>query len=163
MLAWNRQLASLEVLIAVRFRGAVASDLVRVRACSCAVGKGWAHMFIRTVCAVGLHILRNLSSLVCKALSDYLAGQEGHCGGVVLGGIWVVIGCCGPSGLLWTTNLEQEKGSHTFTVLNLCSLVPCFTEVPSEFRIETLERFSCSGLRGINEPKCLIMLELAYP
>jgi hypothetical protein len=112
MLAWNRQLASLEVLITVRFRGAVASDLVRVRACSCAVGKGWAHMFIRTVCAVGLHILRNLSSLVCKALSDYLAGQEGHCGGVVLGGIWVVIGCCGPSGLTWTTTWSRKRKSH---------------------------------------------------
>jgi hypothetical protein len=89
---------------------------------------------------------------VCKSSSDYLAGQEGYCGGVLLGGIWVVIGCCGPSGLTWTTTWGRERKSHPFTVLNLCSLVPSFTEslkVAPEFRIETLERFSCSGLRGI--------------
>jgi hypothetical protein len=109
MLAWNRQLVSLEVLIAVRFRGAVASGLVRVRACSCAVGKGWLTCSFGRYVQVGLHVLRNLSSFMCKALSGYLAGQEGYGGGVMLGGFWVVIGCCGPSGLTWTTNLEQGK------------------------------------------------------
>jgi hypothetical protein len=27
----------------------------------------------------------------------------------MLGGFWVVIGGCGPSGLTWTTNFEQGK------------------------------------------------------
>jgi hypothetical protein len=40
-------------------------------------GERLANMFIQTVCAVGLHMLRKLSSLVCKASSDYLAGKRG--------------------------------------------------------------------------------------
>jgi len=152
MLAWDRQLASLEVLIAVRFRGAVARGLVRVRACGCAVGKGWLTCSFGRYVQVGLHVLRNWSSFMCKALSGYLAGHEGCCGGVMLGGF---LGC---HWMFWAEWLDLDdklgagKASLTFTVLNICSLVPCFTEslkVPPEFRIETLERFLCSDLRGI--------------
>jgi hypothetical protein len=115
-------------------------------------GERLANMFIQTVCAVGLHMLGNLSSLVCKASSDYLAGQDGV---LWRGSAWWNLGC---HWMLWAEwldlddNLGQRKEVtpfHGFESMQPCSLLTESLKVAPELRIETLERFSCSGLRGI--------------
>jgi hypothetical protein len=81
---------SLEVLIAVRFRGAVASGLVRVRACSCAVGKGWLTCSFGRYVQVGLQYAEELEFLGVQGVKWLLGGARGV---LWRGYAWWILGC----------------------------------------------------------------------